>query len=197
LSDAYPGYRSIAKESGNLVNVFCWAHARRMVWKAQDTDGEWALVGLAYIQALYKVEDEGRGESPSKIRNLRQKKSKPILGKFKGWLAEQGLVVLPKSPIGKAIAYMLGNWTELVRFLEDGRLRIDNNRSEQQLRPIAVGRKNWLRQQSERGGKVAAILSSLIASCRRHKKNPFAYLRDVLARIATHPAKKVLDLSPA
>lgn len=197
LSDAYSGFRSIAKASGKLINVFCWAHARRLFWKARDTDAQRAATGLAYIKALYKVEAEVRGESPSKVKAYRQRRAKPILDQFHGWLAEQGLAVLPKSPMGKAIAYALSNWPELGRYLEDGRLRIDNNRSEQQLRPIAVGRKNWLRHQAETGGKVAAILSSLVASCRRHKKNPFEYLRDVLSRIATHPAADILALSPA
>jgi hypothetical protein len=151
---------------------------------------------MTYIQALYKVEAAAKGKKPSRVKAIRKRQAKPILEKFHGWLAEQGLVVMPKSPIGRAIAYALKNWTELQRYLEDGRLRIDNNRSEQQLRPIAIGRKNWLRHDAESGGQVAAILSSLIASCRRHKKNPFDYLRDVLSRIATHPAKKIRDLTP-
>ena len=143
------------------------------------------------------MEDEGKGRAPAALKKLRQRKSKPILDQFKGWLDEQGQAVLAKAPIGKAIAYAIKNWKELCRYVEDPRIRIDNNRSEQQLKPIAIGRKNWQRYQSERGGRAAAILSSLIASCRRHKKNPFEYLRDVLRRIATHPAKKILDLTPA
>jgi transposase len=198
LSDAYTGYRSIARESaGRLINAFCMAHLRRMFWKALGTDPQRALVGMAYIRALYVVEHEGDGLSPAKLRKLRQRESKPIFEKFKGWLDEQGPAVLPKSPIGKAIAYALKNWTELGRFLEDGRIRIDNNRSENQLRPIAVGRKAWLRHETEKGGRVAAILSSLVASCRRHGKNPFEYFRDVLRRLPTHPARKILDLTPA
>jgi transposase len=196
VSDAYSGYRSIAEESKGLINVFCWAHVRRMFWKAKETDAQRSAVGMAYIQALYRVESEARGQKPEKVKELRQRDAKPLLAKFHGWLAEQGLMVRPKSPIGKAIGYALNQWPELQRYLEDGRLRIDNNRSEQQLRPIAVGRKNWLRHEAESGGKVAAILSSLIASCRRHGKNPFDYLKDVLSRIATHPAKDILDLSP-
>ena len=152
---------------------------------------------MAYIKALYRVEIEGKGMTPSKLKRLRRAKSAPILEEFKKWIQEQGQMVLPKSPIGKAMAYTTNNWKELLRFLEDGRIRLDNNISEQQLRPIAVGRKNWQRYQSERGGKAAAILSSLIASCRRHRKNPFEYLKDVLERIATHPAKDILELTPA
>lgn len=198
LSDAYSGYRSIARESGGrLTNAFCMAHLRRKFWNALDTDRERALVALAYIRTLYHVEDAGKPLSPSRRKALREEKSKPILEKFKAWMGEEGLGVRPKSPIGKALAYGQKNWMELTRFLEDGRLRIDNNRSEQQLRPIAVGRKNWLRYESERGGRAAAILSSLVASCRRHRKNPFAYFRDVLSRLPTYPARKIRDLTPS
>jgi transposase len=198
LSDAYTAFKSIARESaGRLVNAFCVAHLRRMFWKALGTDRERALVALAYIRALYKVEREGAGLSPAKLKKLRQRESKPIWENFKGWVGEQGLAVLPRSPIGKAIGYAQNNWTELNRFLGDGRIRIDNNRSENQLRPIAVGRKAWLRYETERGGRVAAILASLVASCRRHGKNPFKYFRDVLRRLPTHPAKKIRDLTPA
>jgi len=198
LSDAYSAYRTIARKSGGrLKNAFCMAHLRRLFWKAMGTDRDRALVGMAYIRALYDVEDEGRDLTPSKRKVLRQKKSKPILGKFEGWLKEQGPAVLPKSPIGKAISYAIKNWKELCLFTEDGRIRIDNNRSEQTLRPWALGRKNWLRFQSERGGKVAAIFGSLIASCRRHKKNPFEYLRDVLRRIPAHPPDRLGELTTA
>lgn len=198
LSDAYSAYRSIAKASGGrIVNAFCMAHLRRLFYNALDSDEQRAMVGMAYIRALYDVEDEGKGRDPAALKKLRQRKSRPILAKFKGWLGEQGPAVLPRSLIGKAIAYALRNWKELCCFVEDPRIRIDNNRSEQQLKPIAIGRKNWQRYQSERGGKAAAILSSLIASCRRHKKNPFEYLRDVLRRLSTHPARKILELTPA
>lgn len=199
LTDAYGGYRKIAAASnGKILNVFCWAHSRRQFWKARESDKERSTLAIAFIKTLYRIEDEADEAKlpPAKRKELRQKKSKPIVEQFKAWLEEQGLVVLPKSAIGKAMAYARRNWTELTRFLDDGRLRLDNNISEQQLRPIAVGRKNWLRYESERGGKAAAILGSLIASCRRHRKNPLLYLCDVLRRIATCPVSKVRDLVP-
>jgi hypothetical protein len=115
---------------------------RRQYWKAQDTDRARAIVAMAYIKALYRVEDEGKGLTPSKLQRLRAAKSKPVLEDFKKWIQEQGQMVLPKSPIGKAMAYTTNNWKELLQFLEDGRIHLDNNISEQQLRPIAVGRKN-------------------------------------------------------
>lgn len=197
LSDAFPGYRSIAAELGTITNVFCWAHARRQLWKAIPTDQQRALVGMAYISALYKVEKEAKGKSAAKRKQLRRRKSRPILDRMKAWLGEVGMEVLPKSPIGKAIAYIQKNWTELTRFLEDGRLRLDNNLSELQIRQVVIGRRNWGRYESAQGGKVGAILESLVASCRRHKKNPFEYLQDVLKRIATHPARRIGELTPA
>lgn len=197
LSDAYSAYRSIAQELGTITNVFCWAHARRQFWKAIPTDQQRALVGMAHISALYKVEREAKDKSAPKRKQLRRRKSMPILDRMKAWLGEVGMEVLPKSPIGKAIAYVQKNWTELTRFLEDGRLRLDNNLSELQIRQVVIGRRNWGRYESERGGKVGAILESLIASCRRNKKNPLEYLKDVLRRIATHPAKRIGELTPA
>lgn len=198
LTDADLAYRAIAQKSqGRLINAFCMAHLRRLFFKALGSDRERALVGMAYIRALYEVEREGEGLSPTKLRRVRQRKSRPILSKFKGWIDEEGLSALPKSPIGKALGYAQKNWKELCRFLEDGRLRIDNNRSENALRGFAVGRKNWLRFESERGGRVAAILASLVASCRRHGKNPFEYFRDVLRRLPTHPPEKMRELTPA
>lgn len=198
LSDAYTGYRSIAEASGGrLTNAFCVAHLRRMFWKAQGADRERSLVAMAYIKALYAVERDGKGLRPGKLAKLRARESEPVLAKFKAWLDEQWPMVLPRSPIGKAMKYAQKNWKELTRFADDGRIRIDNNRSENQLRPIAVGRKNWLRYQSERGGEVGAVIASLVASCRRHGVNPFEYFRDVLRRIATHPMRKILDLTPA
>lgn len=198
LSDAYTAYRSIAKASGGrLTNAFCMAHLRRMFWKAKGTDSQRALVGLAYFKSLYAIERKAEGWTPARRLKLRRKDSKPILAKFKAWIDEQGLAVAPKSPIGKAFAYAQKNWKELTRFADDGRLRIDNNRSENMLRPIALGRRNWLRYESERGGEVGAVIASFVASCRRHGVNPFEYFRDVLRRIPTHRSSRILDLTPA
>lgn len=198
LSDAYSGYRSIAEESGGrLTNAFCLAHLRRLFFKALGSDKERSLVGMAYIRALYQVEARAKDLSASRRLKLRQRESRLVLDKFMAWLTEEGMAVLPKSPIGKAIAYARRHWKGLTRFLENGNLRVDNNRSEQQIRLVAVGRRNWLRYESERGGRVGAVFTSLVASCRRHRKNPFEYFRDVLRRIADHPMRKIRDLTPA
>ena len=104
--------------------------------------------------------------------------------------------MLPKSPLGDAIDYTLKNWAALLRYCEDGELEIDNNAAERSLRPIVVGRNNWLFYGSDNGGKTGAILSSLIASCKRQHVEPFAYLRDLFARIGAHPQHKLDDFLP-
>jgi len=104
--------------------------------------------------------------------------------------------VLPKSPIGQAIAYARAQWQDLQAYTRDGELSIDNNLSERMLRDQAIGRKNYLFVGSDRGGRTAAILYSVVASCKRHEIDPFAYLRDVLERLPTHPVDRLADLVP-
>jgi transposase len=104
--------------------------------------------------------------------------------------------VLPKSPEGEAIAYTLSNWKALIRYCEDGDLEIDNTGAEWSLRGVAVGRKNWMFYGSDNGGRTAAVLSSLIATCRRLAIDPFAYLRDIFARISAHPQNRLAELLP-
>jgi transposase len=124
----------------------------------------------------------------------------PHLEKFKTWLeglqAAAGGSVLPKSPMGEAITYVMNQWKALNIYTTDGELNIDNNVSENALRRIAVGRKNWLFCGSDNGGRTAAILFGLVASCQRHHVEPFAYLKDVLTRIAAHPHNRLADLLP-
>ncbi len=112
------------------------------------------------------------------------------------YLMNQRRDVLPKSPIGEAISYALSNWRALLRYLEDGDLEIDNNGAERSLHPIAVGRKNWMFYGSDNGGHTGAVLTSLVATCKRLAIDPFAYLRDVFDRIAAHPANRLDQLLP-
>jgi hypothetical protein len=111
-------------------------------------------------------------------------------------LEREGPKVLPKSPVGQAISYTLGNWEALVRYCEDGDLEIDNNGAERSLRGVAVGRKNWMFFGSDNGGRTAAMLSSLIASAKGRRVDPFAYLRDVFERIPAHPRNRLAELLP-
>jgi transposase len=220
-ADAYGGYDGIYLASqGKVIEVLCWAHARRKHFDAQDSDLARATVALAYIRRLYQVEraakelferqEHDQAARPlSAIRlELRQRDSLPVLKELEAWMRQQtsGMAadgsplpagpVLPKSPLGTAINYCLGNWEALVRYAHDGKLDIDNNASERDLRPIATGRRNYTFFGSDNGGRTAAVLYSLIASAKRHGLDPFVYLRDVLARISDHPSNTLHELLP-
>jgi transposase len=198
-ADAYRAYDAMFKNrKQNLTEVACWAHVRRYFFEAQTSDLCRATVMLAYIQLLYEVEREARqgNLNPEQRRELRQTKSRPILEDIKNYLQTEKPKVLPKSPIGDAIDYTLSNWEALLRYTEDGELEIDNNAAERSLRPIVVGRNNWLFYGSDKGGRTGAVLSSLIASCKRLRVEPFGYLRDLFARISTHPNSRLDELLP-
>jgi len=201
-ADAFGGYDGIyaGHAGGTVVEVACWAHARRKFYEARHSDHTHSAQALAYIKLLYEVEQDAAALPPRARAAVRQERSAPILVEFRKWLrdlqAVHGGPVLPKSPMGEAITYAVNQWTALCVYLLDGDLAIDNNASENALRRIAVGRKNWLFAGSDAGGRAAATLFSLIATCRRHGVEPFAYLKDVLTRIAAHPAKDLADLLP-
>jgi transposase len=193
-ADAYAGYDALYK-AGTILEVGCMAHARRYFFDAKETDAR-ALIALAYIHELYEVEKIAPASDPVQRKALREKHSKPTIEGFKTWLDAQALEVLPKSPIGEAVDYARKQWTVLTRYLDDGSLEIDNSASERALRKVVVGRANWLFCGSDEGGRRAAILYSIIATCRDHQVEPFAYLRDVLARIPTHPDRRRAELLP-
>lgn len=198
-ADAYSGYdRLYADRKRAVTEVACWAHARRKFFEAQDSDPMRAMVMLAYIRLLYAVERQARelGLEGAGRLALRQEQSLPILTDIEAYLKREQPHVLPKSPIGEAIGYALGNWAALRRYTQDGDLAIDNNGAERALRPVAVGRKNWLFFGSDNGGRTAAILTSFITTCKRLHIDPFAYLRDVFERISAHPAHRLDELLP-
>jgi transposase len=201
-ADAFGGYDGIyaGQAGGNVVEVACWAHARRYFFDARKTDHRNSAQALAYIRLLYDVEKDAADLPPAERAAIRQERSAPILVQFRQWLLglqpANGGRVLPKSPMGEAITYALNQWAALCVYLLDGDLNIDNNLSENALRRIAVGRKNWLFCGSDNGGRTAAILFSFIASCQRHHIDPFAYLKDVLTRIAAHPHHRLAELLP-
>lgn len=198
-ADAMTGYDGFFKDPDRgLTEVACWAHARRRFFEAQTSDPMRSLVMLAYIRLLYDVEREARtlGLDSAGRLSLRQGKSLPILADIEIYLKQEKFQVLPKSPVGDAIGYALSNWQALIRYCEDGDLEIDNNGAERSLRGVAVGRKNWLFYGSDAGGRTAAILTSLITSCKRHGVDPFAYLRDVFTRIGDHPSSRIEEFLP-
>jgi len=198
-ADAYAGYDAIfADQTRHVFEVACWAHARRKFYEAQSSDLMRAIIMLAYVRLLYDVEREAKDQrwTGEPRRVLRQAKSRPILADIEAYLRREQPQVLPKSPIAEAIGYVLGNWTALMRYTEDGDLEIDNNGAERSLRGIAVGRKNWLFYGSDNGGHTAAILTSFIATCKRLRLDPFAYLRDIFEHISAHPANRLAELLP-
>jgi transposase len=194
-ADAFAGYDGIYA-TGRVVEVACWAHARRKFYDARTSDAERSHAALAWIRRLYDVEDKAKPLSDGERLALRQAEAVPPLAAFCQWLSEQRSVVLPKSPMGQAVSYALSNWLALCRYTEAGFLAIDNNASERALRGIAIGRKNWLFCGSDKGGRTAAVLASALASCQRHRLDPFVYLRDVLTRLPDHPADQLADFLP-
>ncbi len=194
-ADAYAGYDAIYAP-GDVIEVACWAHTRRKFIEAQKSDTKRAAIAVAYIKKLYAVESEAKELDAQKRCALRRERSAPLLADLGVWLKEEQQRVLPKSPIGQAIGYALNNWEALNRYVEHGFLNIDNNTAERALRSIAVGRKNWMFYGSDRGGRAASVLCSFTATCKSLDIDPFAYLRDILTRIADHPYKHIDELLP-
>jgi len=198
-ADAYSGYDAIyAEEARGVTEVACMAHARRKHFEAQSSDLMRSTVVLAYIHLLYDVEREAKkGQANAAARRaLRQERSVPILKDLKAYLERERPKVAPKSPIAQAMGYLLSNWDALRRYTEDGDLEIDNNSAERSLRGVAVGRRNWTFFGSDGGGRTAAVLTSLIATAKRHHMDPFVYLREVFTRISEHPQKRLEELLP-
>jgi transposase len=193
-ADAYSGYDGLY-QSGRVIEIGCWAHARRPFVEAFMTDTSAALM-IALIQQLYQVERDAAELNPEDRQTLRQEQSVPLLAKIDAERQALARIVLPKSPVGEAVRYLTNQWAALQRFVEDGRLAIDNNRAENQLRLVAVGRKNWLFAGSFAGARRAAVLYSLVQSCRLIDVPPFDYLKDVLRRLPTHPHRLVDQLTP-
>lgn len=194
-ADAYGGYDGIFTK-GNVIEVACWAHARRKFFEAQDTDRARATQMLELIRQLYAVEDEAKALSHDARRELRQQKARPILEQIKAWLDREKPIVLPRSPMGEAITYALNQWAALCRYVEQGYLSIDNNAAERALKRVAIGRKNWLFAGHDDAGRSHATLYTLIASAQRHGIDPHAYLRSILARIATTPMSELDQFLP-
>jgi len=151
---------------------------------------------LHLIACLYSVEDHAKGLTGDERLALRKRLSAPLMAKLYKYLLEIRDDVLPKSPSARAVRYALNQWEALTRFLEDGDLEIDNGATERANRDIAIGRGNWTFFGSDNGGKTAAVLLSFIATCKRCRVEPFAWFRDVLSRIATHPMNRLAELLP-
>lgn len=196
-ADAFSGYDRICP-GGEVIEVACWAHARRKFFQAQGSHGPEARRVLTLLGRLYAVERRAQrlGLPPKRWLAWRPAHSRRRLAQLRAELDRLSLVVLPRSALGQAIGYTLNNGKALTRFTEASFLAIDNNHSERQIKQLVIGRKNWLFAGSEGGAENAAILYSLVVSCQLAWVDPFAYLRDVLVRIHTYPADRVVELIP-
>ena len=183
-ADAYGGYDQIYRGSNDsIVEVACWAHARRKFFDATGSAPREAHQVLEWIGQLYDIEERARDVSDPARALLRQQESNPVLDQLETYLTELEHRALPKSALGKAAGYALNQWQALRRYTEDGRLSIDNNVSERTLRHQAIGRKNWMFLGSEQAGPRAAVLFTILAGAKRHRIEPWAYLRELLLRL--------------
>ena len=174
------------------------AHARRMFNEALENDFERASYALNEIQKLYAIERTSKEECLSfdELKVVRSTKAAPILKGMGLWMQQQYLQVLPKSAIGKALAYSIERWHKLSLYITDGRLNIDNNPVENSIRPVALGRKNYLFAGSHDAARRSGMLYSLLGTCKMHGIEPYGWLKDVLHRIADHPINRIHELLP-
>ena len=180
------------------IEVACWAHARRKfmdIIKAAKTAGL-ADVAVDFIGRLYGVEHAAAHLTTEQRKYYRRRFSKPILKEFRTWLLEQQKTALPKSPIGQAIAYAVNHWRALCNYCREGFLKIDNNTAERAIKPMVIGRKNWLFAESHDGAKSAAIIYSIIETFKINKINPFLYIKDVLTRLPSTLVQDLPKLAP-
>ena len=184
--DCYSGYVNIEEvTNGRIAFSACNTHARRYVFNAWEQHAELSSEIVALYCMLYDIEERGHRLDPVKRLQLRRHESVPLMKRIEFLIrSPAALQLLPKSQLGKAVGYMRNNWDALKRFLSDAHFPIDNNEAERALRRIAVGRKNWLLVGSENGGERAAVILSVIASAHRHDLDIWAYLCDVLQRLA-------------
>jgi transposase len=200
--DGYGGYDVLERKSDAILLFRCWAHTRRKFHEALEANGAKALWYIAEVQRLYRIESEARkaGLNPFERGALRAAESKPVLDAIRARL-ERDLAsteILPSSPLGKAVRYAIAYWPGLTRYAEaeHGDVEIDNNETENAIRPTAVGKKNWLFIGHPNAGQMSAIIYTIVENCRLHGIDPMEYLLDVLPRIEDHPKSKIGDLLP-
>jgi transposase len=197
LADASSVYHELYRSEPGIIEVACWAHARRRWFEALAADRERALIGIGFIGLLYDAHkaatDPATGITDTDKRRLA---AEPILNKLYAWIDAERPTLVAESPITKAMNYLVNQREPLARFLNDGRLRLDNNISELELRRQVIGRANWTFCGSDDGAEWNATATSLIASCQMHGIEPWAYLRDVLTLLPSWPSRDVLQLAP-
>jgi transposase len=196
-TDGYNAYDHFENHP-QITLLACMAHARRKFEHAQENNPTLARQALEMFRQLYDIESHARVKNleAGDIRNLRLERSKLILQQMESWMREQIIVVPPKSAIGMALAYTLNLWPRLVRYIDDGRFQIDNNLIENSIRPVALGRKNYLFAGSHEAAQQAAVIYSILATCKLHDVEPFGYLTKILSIIPDFPAKQLHTLLP-
>jgi transposase len=212
-ADAFAGYNKLYaadRKPGPLVEAACWVHARRPFFVMADiaanarrkAQGKTAVISplalemVRRIDALFEIERSVNGQSAERRQAIRRELSAPLVADLERWMREQRPKLSRGNDVAKAMDYMLRRWPAFTRFLDDGRICLSNNAAERALRGIALGRKSWLFAGSDRGGQRAAAIYSLIVTAKMSNVDPQAWLADVLARIAEHPARKLDELLP-
>ena len=191
-SDAFSGYERLSQKEG-ICHLGCWVHARRNfvdVIKAKKKNRSKRIQpksladeALEFIGCLYQIEKEGRDLNPEQIYQLRQEKAKSVLNEFKNWLDAKKQITPPKGLLGKAIQYTLNNWDKLIVYIEDGRLKPDNNDAENAIRPFVIGRKNWLFAGHPNGAEAGATFFSLVETAKANGIEPYSYLRYIFEKL--------------
>jgi len=196
-TDGYNVY-DIFKENKDITLLHCMAHARRKFFEAKNNNPAVAQYALEQIGLLYAIERKAKEQqlTADEIFELRQAEAVPILESLGKWMKETYLISLPKSTIGKALGYNIKRWPELKIYASDGKLNIDNNPVENSIRPVAIGRKNYLFAGSHEAAERSAMLYSFLGTCKLNSINPFIWLQDVLRRISNHPINKIEELLP-
>ncbi len=196
--DAYAGYDQLFKQSrGTVVEVGCWAHARRKFVEAEATSPALAHEAVARIKTLYAIKHAAKDLDAAARAILRQCEATPVLEALKTWLDRESRTAIPKTPIAEAFTYLRNQWSALIVYLRDGDLAIDNNAAERAIKPFAIGRKNWMFFGSDRGGQNLATLASFTATCELLQINPWLWLRDTLTQLPIIPADQLATLLPA
>jgi transposase len=197
LTDGYNAY-DIFEKNKDIILLNCMAHARRMFNDALDNDEPRAAHAMREIQKLYAIERKCKeqGLSFDEIKTFRTEQSAPILALLGTWMKQQYLETTPKSLIGKALGYSIERWIKLSRYTENGMLAIDNNVVENTIRPIALGRKNYLFAGSHEAAKRSAMLYSMMETCKLHGINPHTWLKEVLERLPSHSINRISELLP-
>jgi transposase len=195
-ADGYAGFDAVY-ETGRIQEAACWAHVRRKFYDLHVAHkSPVAAEAIERIAALYAIEKEIRGHAADQRREIRSVQARPLLDSLKQWLEETLGKLSRKSDTALAVRYALSRWDALLRYVDDGRIEIDNNAAERSLRTVALGRKNYLFAGSDAGGERAAAIYSLIGSAKLNGLDPEAYLRNVLSRIADHPINRIEQLLP-